>query len=283
MLKMEDKDREEVKEKKQVIRGKRSPNYPNINLQKAIAMISDFYDKFKRHAVPAPLAMEAMGYSITSGQAQSMLASLSYYDLVQVERGALLTKKVNITAKGFTILKNPNAAEKSKAIQEAALSPAIFKKLYLKFPNQFPQESLLAWELETTYGFNPNTIPSVIAVFKQTIDYARIYESGIIEEEKDASEYQEQDEMEGKDMAESEGMTLKTKLASQYSYTPPLNAGKEKEIANYPIRGGTIRLLASGPVTQKAIDKLIKMLELSKEEFPENDQHDISKTGDEQS
>lgn len=41
-------------------------------------------------------------------------------------------------------------------------------------------------------------------------------------------------------------------------------------------------MLASGPVTQKAIDKLIALLNLSKEDFPENDQSASSDSGDEQ-
>jgi hypothetical protein len=264
---------QEVAKKKQTVRGKRSPNYPNINLQKAISMISEFNEKYQRNAVPAPLAMEAMGYAITSGKAQSMLASLSYYDLIQVERGALETKKVNLTSLGVTILKNPNINARNQAIKKAALSPAIFKKLHAKFPDNVPQERLLSWELETAYQFNPKSIPDFITIFKQTMDFAKIYETGIIEEETGTSEEHNLDIEEDKNMEETQSPAVKLKLASEYSYTPPVDAKAERQVAMYPVgRDVSIRLIATGPITMKSIDKLIQMLEINKEDFATDDE-----------
>ena len=254
---------------------RRSPNYPTINIEKAISMVTNLYEKFQRNQLPAPLAMEAMGYSIRSGKAQSMLASLSYYNLVQVERGGAIEKrKVNISPLGYNIVKNPDENERFKAIQEAAIKPMIYRKLLVKFPQQFPQDRLLAWELETNFGFNPKIIPDFIEIFRQTIDFAKVYELGIMEEE--SSEFEEKKEVKMEDKT----ITKFPKPTPPPSSILTVPKEHEREIANYPIRGGTIRLLASGAVTQKAIDKLIKMLELSKEEFPLENEQPLSSSSD---
>ncbi len=251
-----------------VPKGTRSPNYPTINIEKAITMVTGLYNKYQRHAVPAPLAMEAMGYSISSGRSQSMLASLAYFELVQVERGPIKTKKVSISQLGFKIINYPDQNERRQAIQEAALKPVIFKKLHDKFPEEIPQDSLLKWELESTHGFNPKTIPDVIASFRETMDFAKIYESGIIEEEKGAPEDKKIDEKGDEDMGETPLVDAK-KHTQEKPYVPLQG---EREVANYPIgRGLKARIVISGdtPVRLDTIEKLIKLLEINKEDLTE--------------
>ena len=248
-----------VTKKDVTIRGKRSPNYPTINLEKAISMVSCLYDKFQRHPVPAPLSMEAMGYSIKSGRAQSMLASVSYYDLIQMERGAIETKKVNISPIGFTILKNPDTKARDEAIREAALRPSIFKKLITKFPSELPNDSLLAWELENNFDFNARSIPDFIEILKQTLNYAKTYEVGIMEEGKETPEEDKPDEEGDKDM---EGTLLKP--------SPPKNRvpGQGSEIAKYRVNDDiTVSLVSTGPLSVKDIEKLIKHLAIDWEDI----------------
>jgi hypothetical protein len=253
---------------KKVIRGKRSPNYPILTLEKSLEMVRKLYDAYQQKAVPAPLAMEAMGYSIKSGRSIQMMASLSYYQLIDAERGQIENRKVNVTNLAVTIIKHPDPKEREKAIKEAALNPSIFNKIIEKYPGQLPQERLLEWNLESEYEFNPKSIKDFIAVFRQTMDFAKIYEKGIIKEESDETKEYHLDEEEDKKMGEIQGATLKLKPCAEYSHTPPLDAKSERQVAMYPVgRDVSVRLIASGPITMKSIEKLIQMLKINKEDF----------------
>lgn len=253
---------------KKVIRGKRSPNYPILTLERSIEMVRKLYEKYQQNAIPAPLAMEAMGYSIKSGRAVQMMASLSYYGLIDAERGQITSRKVNVTNLAVSIFKHPDLGEREKAIVEAAMKPVVFSKIIDKYPEQLPQDRLLEWTLDQEFEFNPKSIKDFITVFRQTVDFAKIYEKGIIKEESEESEEYNLDEKEVKNMEETQSHALKLKLASKYSHIPPIDAKTERQVAMYPVgRDVSIRLIASGPITMKSIEKLIQMLKINKEDF----------------
>lgn len=259
---------EDNSEVKKIIRGKRSPNYPTLTLEKSIEMVQKLYDIYQQNTLPVPLAMETMGYSIKSGRSIQMLASLSYYGLLDAERGKITSRKVNVTNLAVTIIKHPDLKEREKAIIEAAMKPAIFNKIIYKYPEQLPQDRLLEWELEQEYEFNPKSIKDFITVFRQTVDFAKIYEKGIIKKEIEETKKYHLEEKEDKNMDKMQSLPLKTKLASEYSYTPSVDAKIERQVAMYPVgRDVSIRLIATGPITMKSIEKLIQMLNINKEDF----------------
>lgn len=242
----------------------RSPNYPTITLDKAIELTQKFFDKYMRSSVPADLAIIALGYSSKSSTSKQYLATLSYFGLLDAV-GQKHERKVKISELGFKILKNPLPNEKALAIREAALKPPIFHKLWKAFPEGLPESSLLAWELASNYHFNPRTISDFISIFERTMKFAKVYELGKLD---DVAEPEMNDDAVIENGNETVAQMPVPALASMHQRSAGRNA-PELELAKYPVgKGITIRLVANGPVSQKAIGKLIKLLEINMDDFP---------------
>ena len=269
-----------MEEKKVKVARLRSPNFPYISLERAIELIRILFKNYRRSLVPFDTAMTTLEFSPKSSKAKQVMAALSSYGLADTE-GKGDDKQIKISDLGYNVIidDRPVSVERDRFCREAALSPNLFKTLYEKFPHNIPSDEVLSHELKVRHDFNPDSVLDFIKVYRQTMTFAKVYESGIMEEENTGSVEQEPIRETGKAMTQvlSPRPSHDTKV-----FGVPMPDISEREIANYPIKGGTIRLLASGPVTQKAIDKLIKMLELSKEEFPENDQPIVSDPGNEQ-
>lgn len=243
----------------------RSPNYPFISLKKAIERIEMLYKLHYRTLVPDEVACNAMGYSIKSSTARKLVPALSYYGLINIE--GKKEKKISLSDLGFTIIKSPDPSEKELLIKRAALNPKIFKKIYEDHSERLPADRLLEYELEKTYKFSPKAIPNFMDVFKETFTFAKIYESGIIEEEDEKKE-EEPDNISNKDDEPMQTETNKDQKPLINKALPKVEPN-EVEIAKYPVgRDVSIRLIASGPITQKSIEKLAKLLEINKDDFP---------------
>lgn len=245
----------------------RSPNYPTMTLDKAIELTQKFFDKYTRSSVPADLAISALGYSSKSSTSKQYLATLIYFGLMDAT-GQKNERKVKISELGFKILKNPIPNEKALALRQAALKPAIFYKIWKAYPDSLPESSLLSWELASNYHFNPRTISDFISVFERTMKFAKVYELGKLD---DVAEPEINDE------AAIENPPNEGNTGSQIPPASTVNmhqrfAGQntqESEIAKYPVgKGITIRLLANGPISQKAVMKLVKLLEINMDDFP---------------
>jgi hypothetical protein len=150
-------------------------------------------------------------------------------------------------------------------MKEAALKPEIFRKLYDVYPEKLPADHALDYELKKDHKFNPNSVHDFIGILKATFDFAKVYEHDISEAEIIPAE-------EKKMIAASDKIPVKeTAPIGKAGFV--LVAG-DREIANYPVLPGLkARILMSGktPVTGKAIEKLIALLGLNKEDLAESD------------
>ncbi|MBE7414188.1 MAG: hypothetical protein HS130_02715 [Deltaproteobacteria bacterium] len=160
---------------------KRSPNFPTISIDKATELVQKLYNKYLRSSVPVNLAIEAMGYSVKSSGSKQLVATLTYYGLIEA-KGQKDERKVSVSELAFKILKNPNTRERDLAIRAAALKPSIFHKIYSDHQDHLPQEELLAWELEDKYDFNPKSIRDFISIFNRTMNFAKVYDTPVAEE-----------------------------------------------------------------------------------------------------
>jgi hypothetical protein len=246
----------------------RSPNYPSITLGRALKLTQTLLDKYGRHDTPWDVAIKGIGSTPKSSVGMQMMASLSYYGFVDI-KGVKEDRKVKISDSAFKILmdKRPESPERDTAIREAALKPTMFKKIVDQFPDNMPANDVLEYELVVKYNFNPASVKDFIKKFRQTMDFAKIYESGIIGEETPSVGEHETPE-------EGDKSVIKQPISPPVppKGTPPVISGIEREIANYPVgQGLKARIIISGqsPVTLEAVEKLITLLEINKEDLPE--------------
>ncbi len=210
-------------------------------------------NKYQRHEVPVAIAQKTLGYSTTSSVASQVIATLSYYGLIS-SKGLREQRKIQVTDRAFTILmdKREESPERGIALREAALNPAIFKKLFDKYPRSIPADDILQHELIFSYNFNTSSVNDFVRIFRRTMKFAKVYESGIISEESDTTQ-------------ENEPIMERDEQTTEYKGHIGLAGGllsamdaEEHEIAKYPVgRDITIRLIASGAITQKSIDHIL--------------------------
>lgn len=235
----------------------RGPNYPSIDLDRSITIAQSLFEKYKKTSVAFEVAMKALNISPKSSGGLRITAALASYGLIEVE-GVGNAKQIKISDLAYQIIADKRAisSERDIAIRESALSPVMFKKIWEEYPENLPPKDVLEYDLTFKYRFNPSSTSDFINVFTKTMEYAKVYEYDIIGGENSITQEQ--------DMTNITDKTIEKPSVK----APPMFSGNEKEIANYPIKGGTVRLLASAPITQKSIEKLIKQLELSKDDFP---------------
>ena len=245
----------------------RSPNYPSLPLERALELAEVLLKDHNRYSVSLKVAAESWGVSPESSYLAQHIAALSYYGLISTE-GEKDSKKIKISELAYKILmdKRPDSQDRKDLILEAALNPGMIKKLFDTYPSGLPADHALEYELTTKHQFNPKSVTDFITLFKKNMDFAQIYKSGIIGEEKLPPKDLDMDTTNDKFSIKNPQPQKILPLS-----IPPFN---EREIANYPAGSGvTIRILASGQgaITQKSIEKLIKHLELDKEDFPEDE------------
>jgi hypothetical protein len=259
----EDKKQEEKKNQKKRIR---SPNYPSLPLERSLRLVEALSKDHNRYFVPLEVAGKCWEISAKSSYMAQHIAALAAYGLIDSE-GEKNSKKIKVSDLAFKILmdKRPDSEEREALIKEAALKPNIFKKIYETYPTVFPADASLDYELKTTHGFNPTSVSDFIDIFKQTFEFAKVYKSAIMGEEKIPIKE-----------AEMLPTTDKIPFKELGKEPKPLREG-EREIANYPVgKGLKARILFSGgtPITIESIDKLIKLLELNKEDLPESNEEE---------
>ncbi|HWM32279.1 MAG TPA: hypothetical protein VNO69_11355 [Methyloceanibacter sp.] len=154
----------------------RSPAYPGLPLSQAIAQAQALYDAEGKYAVPMPSAFTAWGYGAKSSGGRETRAALKYYGLAVIE-GDGEKGKVKLTDDAFKVLldQREDQSEKQALIRILALTPAIHKKLFQKFPDGIKSDATVEHYLTFEEGYNPAAAAELVAQFKATADYAGLF------------------------------------------------------------------------------------------------------------
>src|SRR5258706_2171033 len=151
----------------------RSPLYPSINLETAILRVKQLYEKEKQYPTPVGTIATHWNYKSLNGPASQALAALKKYGLIDDE-GAGEQRKAKISTLADVILAHPDEAVRKKAIQEAALKPAMNRELWEKYQNDLPSDRNLRWELTHGRGFTETGAGEFIPVYRATIAFAQL-------------------------------------------------------------------------------------------------------------
>lgn len=257
------------------IKRQRSPNFPAEPLEKCIEISKKIFDKYKKSPVAQIVVAKGLGFSPTSGGALQLFAALSSYGLIDAS-GSGQARTVKLSDDAYKIIMDTRAysPDRDGLIMTAALRPAIFSKIREENPDGLPAEDALAHDLKLKYGFNPNSVHGFINILTKTFEFAKVYESDIIPDEN--TDYHRQELINEKDnvMLQPERTPQTSPHHRQLKPVMPTIAFEPgREIAKFIVgQGKTISLIADGTITQKSIQKLIKMLEMNVEDFPVNEE-----------
>lgn len=251
----------------------RSPNSPGIAIDDAIDRIRLVYEHDRRAFTTVGAILEHLGYSSKgglSGTSGRVVSALRQYGLLDEQNG-----QYRVSDLAFRILHLPeDDAERAGLVRQAALSPAIFRKVLSFYQGEIPSDTALRSQLVLREGFNPDSVDQFIRVFRRTMTIANPsiddYTAG--EEPNEAR----QPQTGGTPMPPSLRSATKEEFnrAAASSTASQLHAlgitvpGSGKELRFNISRDSEAQVIFYGPVTQEAIDKLAKMLDLQKDTFP---------------
>lgn len=259
----------------------RSPKYPYIALDLALERVGKIYAGIRDHAQPREVVAKVYGKPATSSATIQTFATLLQYGLLEnVAEGDIRRLRVSEAARDIL---HPHAPPDriAAAKRKAALSPPIFAELWDKYGDATDVDDglplyYLTRDRASEHGsvFMERAAEEVLRVYRATVAYAGL--SGFDKFEQESSE--EGDEQEDNE-PESKRDDDKAQKGSGAVADPPASPRRietmrdERELQTGMLskQGATYRIIVSGHVGVKEIERLIARLELDKEMLAEED------------
>jgi hypothetical protein len=243
----------------------RSPNYPAITLADAISRVDTLYRKEHKHPTPREVLAKDLGYGSWNGASSAVISALSKYGLLEAanKEGVFRVSEDAIDI----LLHHPGEPDRRRAIEKAAFKPALFSELYSVFGKSLPSDHNLRTFL-LKKDFNQNTVDGVIRIYRDTIEFVNVET-----EDSNTESVEEMQEVPMQTQAMKQAGPVQASPINDVRSAIPMASQVEKDLGESVVGfkltsecGARIEFL--GQVTQEAIDKLIKHLELSKDAYP---------------
>ncbi len=162
---------------------RKSPKYPNYQLNTAIENVRKVYDADRTSPLPREVIAKHLGYSGISGTSDGAIATLVQYGLLErVGKGEMKVSKLAVD-----IIVPEDESQKQEAVNRAALNPPLFSEIWNHFGKYVPSEEALKTYL-LRREFNDRAIDPIMRAFAPTVAMTKQKdetESGLRDEEKD--------------------------------------------------------------------------------------------------
>lgn len=243
----------------------RSPAYPGIDLKRALEKAKALHDAEGKYAAPMPSAFAAWGYSAKSSGGRETRAALRYFGLITVE-GDSETGKVKLTEKALRVLldQREDQTEKKALIRELALTPAVHKQLLKDYPEGIVSDASVIHSLMFDHGYNQSAAGEIVSEFKATAAYAGLYDPDIVVDKSVDETPASSSEPEVKERGK---MPPAPKPQGSTTVTPEVKVmtGERELTKGILAKDASFRLIVSGNIGVKEIERLIQKLEIDKE------------------
>ena len=150
----------------------RSPNFPNIGLTKAVERLRALFGRARRHEVRLADVASAWRWAPKSSAVLQTVAALLAYGLLE-DSGTGDARKVKISDLGWRILEDERPGVREASLAEAALKPKLIAELADHWKDGRVDDTICISELKFERGFNDDSAKRFLAVFDDTIQYAK--------------------------------------------------------------------------------------------------------------
>lgn len=246
----------------------RSPSYPGITLEAAVARAKAFHKAEGKHEALVTTAVAHWKYGPKSSGGLVTVSSLKAYGLME-DKGSGPDRKVYLTALGLSIVQDERivSPERDAAIKTAALSPQILADLWNRYGLDRPSDDTVAHYLRVEREYTATASTEIIKVYEAAISFAKLDREppGLVEPDNFDDELFEH-EADAEPTAIRDHAQKKSSPALQELTLRPAVSHDGEEIANVRVsRSTTIRLIANGPYSRQSIEALVAQLKLGLE------------------
>lgn len=246
----------------------RSPSFPFIPLQTAIERMTAFEGKFGRHPTPANKVGLAWDMKERSSQADQTLAALRSFGLV-VYKGNGPAREVSLSEEGRNYLRAQQDTIKEAILKVCALRPKIMRQFWATWGADRPIDAIALDTLILQNGFGDNGARSFLKVYDATVSFAKLTIGDKVHLADGEEEGDEPDPLADVKIIPPAG---------NGDYPPPpgikakIMAGERELTTGLLSKEANFRLIVTGKVGVKEIERLIAKLELDKEILAEPDE-----------
>lgn len=243
----------------------RSPNYPSIPLGSALEAVRAAYDKDHRNKMSRQVLAKHMGYSSLNGRALGKIGAVRAYGLIEGSGDEL-----RISDDAITALMAPNGSpERTEALAKLAQKPALFQELRKDFPGTVSEENLKFALIKRQ--FTPDAAEKAAKSYLATMNLV----AGVPDAyNPDDDESDVEDEDNG---AAARGRDVPPKPPAKVK----VMEGERELTTGLLSKDASFRLIVSGQIGVKEIERLIAKLEIDKEILAEQEEADLQKMLDE--
>jgi hypothetical protein len=243
---------------------RRSPSYPGISLEQALARAADLYGAEGRNAAPVAAIAGYWKYGPKSSGGMIALAALKKFGLIEDEPGGE-TRKAKLTELAFRILagERPNSPERRQLIQEAALLPGIHRELWDEYKGDLPSDATLEYKLRGERNFTGSAVREFIREFRETLAFAEIAKNADMSSA-DRDNPDERAARPAGDAGVEGGGEWNSPMAEAHAVTIPIGVGS------------WAMLQASFPLTASAWNQMIKVLDAMKPALVAEEEEEVA-------
>lgn len=236
----------------------RSPNYPSMSLGPAIEAVRVAFVKDNRNKMSRTVLAKHLGYNSLNGRSLGKIGAVRAYGLIDGTGDEL-----RISDDAVCALVAPfDSKERQAALARMAHKPPLFAEIRKQFPDTVPSgENLRYWLV--TQGFTQEAAEKAEKSYLATVNVA----SGI-----DDAYNPPDDEEESGDVGLAQAVRRNIPPPPAPPEKVKVMSGERELTTGLLSKDTNFRLLVSGPVGVKEIERLIKKLELDKDILAETDE-----------
>ena len=150
----------------------KSPAYPHVTIEQAIAKARQVYDETKGNPAPADLIFQSMGLSTKGGRSRNYLTSLMQYGLLG-SQGRGDSRRFVLTDMAFQIIRDKDEGSMARVAAEceAAMTPGIFQALRGEYKQDVPGSATIESDLKLKHGYTDDAAPVIVKTFRAALEF----------------------------------------------------------------------------------------------------------------
>jgi hypothetical protein len=253
----------------------RSPSYPSIGLEKAVERTRQLFAKAKRFDVRLADAATDWELAPKSSSTLQLVASLLSYGLIESSIGGD-GRKIKVSEIGRRILEDHRPGVRESLLAEAALKPKLIAEYADHWKDGRPDDQHSISQLKFESGFTDDGARKFLRVFDETIPFAQISSrDNALDKTPEVADSVEN--LSKVAVPPDIGVAGAPRSASPLSRMSSPMSGERELTTGLLAKDASFRLIVSGRIGAKEIDRLIQKLQLDKEILAaSDDDHETS-------